>query len=187
MRYFKKFESEHIYLSPMNLEDLDMYTKWMNNLTVQVPLGNFASTYSLAREKEALEKMVKEDHMYAVVLKEGDRLIGNCSLFALNYQRGTAELGLFIGDEADRGKGYGPEMIEILLSYGFNLLGLNNIMLRVFAFNQRGIKAYEKSGFKVFGRRREAFKVGQKYYDEVFMDILASDFKSNLLDDLLPN
>lgn len=187
MRYFKKFEGKNIYLSPMNLEDLDMYTNWMNSLSVQIPLGNFASTYSLTREKEALEKMVKEDHMFAVVHKEGDRLIGNCSLFSVNYQRGVAEIGLFIGDESDRGKGYGPELIEILLSYGFKLLGLNNIMLRVFAFNKRGIKAYEKVGFKVFGIRREAYKLGQKCYDEVHMDILASEFTSDCLDGLLPD
>lgn len=186
MKYFKKLESQRLYLSPMNLEDLDMYTKWMNSLSVQLPLGNFTSTYSLAREKEALEGMLKRDHSFAVIDKEGDRLIGNCSLFDVDYQKGICELGIFIGEEEDRGKGFGPEVIDMLLGYGFKLLGLHNIMLRVFAFNKRGIKAYEKVGFKVFGTRHEAYKVGQKLYDEVYMEILVDDFKSDILDDLLP-
>ena len=32
MKYFKKIEGEKVYLSPMNLEDIEKYVKWMNDL-----------------------------------------------------------------------------------------------------------------------------------------------------------
>lgn len=46
--------------------------------------------------------------------------------------------------------------MELLLDYGFNALNLQNIMLEVFDYNKRAIKAYEKVGFKVIGKRRQA-------------------------------
>ena len=37
----------------------------------------------------------------------------------------------------------------MLLAYGFKILNLNNVMLKVFSFNQRAIRSYEKAGFRV--------------------------------------
>ena len=49
-----------------------------------------------------------------------------------------------------------PGKVRLLLDYGFNLLNLNSVMLGTFAFNQRAIRCYERVGFKVIGRRRQA-------------------------------
>ncbi len=37
MTYFKKIIGEKCYLSPMNIEDAEQYTRWMNDLR---PLHN---------------------------------------------------------------------------------------------------------------------------------------------------
>ncbi|MGB4722593.1 MAG: GNAT family protein, partial [Defluviitoga tunisiensis] len=73
-------------------------------------------------------------------------------------------------------KGYGTEAMELLLDYGFNALNLQNIMLEVFDYNKRAIKAYEKVGFKVIGKRRQAKFFNNKRYDIIFMDILKDEF-----------
>ncbi|HOQ75070.1 MAG TPA: GNAT family protein [Thermoclostridium sp.] len=186
MRYFSKLVGENILLSPINIDDLEQYTAWLNDLSITINLGNASTPISLASEKEFLEKLTREGHNYAIVLKENETLIGNCSLFNINPIHRTAETGIFIGDEKHRGKGYGTEAMMLLLAYGFKVLNLNNIMLKVFSFNQRAIKSYEKAGFRVIGRRSQAYQVNGKHYDEVFMEILAQDFRSTLLDDVLP-
>ena len=84
-----------------------------------------------------------------------------------------------IFDENKRSNGYGTESLRLLLDYGFNYLNLNNIHLGVKAFNERAIACYKKVGFKEYGRRREAYFLNGKYYDDVFMDILAREFKGN--------
>ena len=76
-------------------------------------------------------------------------------------------------------RGYGTEAVELLLGYGFNVLNLNNIMLTVFAFNKRALRCYEKAGFRVIGKRRKARFYAGRYHDEIFMDILAQEFKSS--------
>lgn len=186
MKYFRKMEGERLYLSPINMDDLEQYTAWMNDLYTTVRLGQASNAYSLISEKEILQKFIGEGHNYAIILKSNEMLIGNCSLFNINPIHRTAEVGIFIGDEKYRGQGYGAEALELLLAYGFKILNLNNIMLKVFSFNQRAIKSYEKVGFRIFGRRSQAYYVNGRYYDVIMMEALAQDFKSPLLDDVLP-
>lgn len=186
MKYFRKLEGERLFLSPISMDDLEQYTAWMNDLSTTVQLGNASTHVSLASEKEYLEKLIREGHNYAIILKSSEMLIGNCSLFNINPVHRTAEVGIFIGDEKHRGQGYGAEALELLLAYGFKILNLNNIMLKVFAFNQRAIRSYEKVGFRIFGRRSQAYYLNGKYYDVIMMEALAQDFKSSLLDDVMP-
>jgi RimJ/RimL family protein N-acetyltransferase len=86
--------------------------------------------------------------------------------------RQCAEVGLLIGEEENRSKGYGEEVLKLLLDYGFQYLNLNNVMLRVFSFNERAIQCYKKVGFKEMGRRRQSYYLKGKFHDEVYMDIL---------------
>jgi RimJ/RimL family protein N-acetyltransferase len=176
MRYFKKLVGERIYLSPMNTEDAEQYTAWLNDPAVAGNLGQYARAISLVGEQKALEEMAAGDHNYAIVGFLDDRLIGNISLMEINGVQRTAELGMFIGEDSDRGKGIGTEAIRLLLTYGFQWLNLQNIMLTVHADNARAIACYRKAGFTEFGRRRGAcFKDGQ-CVDLVYMDMLRGEF-----------
>ena len=175
MKYFKKIQGERLYMSPINPDDYEIYTKWMNDPKVVNGLGGYGKVYALLKEKECLEKMIKSGQNYAIVLNEGDELLGNISLMDVDSRERTAELGIFIGEEKNRGKGYGTEAIKIFLEYGFNTLNLQNIMLKVNSNNKSAIKSYEKVGFKVFGRRTKSVYENGKYYDTIYMEVLRED------------
>ena len=83
-----------------------------------------------------------------------------------------------IGDKKYWNQGLGTETIKLLLDFGFNIHNLNNIMLTVFDYNKRAQKVYEKTGFKLIGKRRKAKFYNGKYYDELFMDALVSEFRN---------
>ena len=34
MKYFKRLEGENVYLSPINVDDYQIYTKWLNNYNI---------------------------------------------------------------------------------------------------------------------------------------------------------
>lgn len=174
MKYFRKIPGKRVYLSPMNIEDAEIYVKWLSDLSTAENLGNAANTISLTSEKEWIEK---NSHLcqYAIVKSETDEVIGNCGFNSLDHIKQCGEVGLFIGDEENRNKGYGTEALKLLVTFGFDYLNLNNIMLKVFSFNERAIKCYEKVGFKEFGRRRQAYYLKGKYYDEIYMDIIRSE------------
>lgn len=176
MKYFKKIEGELCYLSPINTEDLLLYTKWMNDLEVTKNLGNYRYNFSLPAEKEALEKLAK-DHNYAIIDSVKDELIGNCGFFKIDHLERNAECGIFIGNKEYWDRGYGSEALKLLLSYGFDYLNLRNVMLKVFSFNQRAIKSYQKIGFKEIGRRRKTVTMNGIEHDDVYMDILNEEFR----------
>ena len=94
-------------------------------------------------------------------------------------------LGIVIGEKTYWNKGYGQEAITLLLDYGFTLLNLNSIMLGTFAFNERAINCYKCVGFKEIGRRRQARIIGESKYDGILMDILAEEFTSPYVRQLL--
>ena len=173
MKYFKKIEGEKVYLSPMNLEDIEKYVKWMNDFSTTDGLGSSSKVTTFESEKSWLiNNMDKKEQQFAIVLQETDKLIGNCGFCDINHLHQKGEVGLFIGEEENRSKGYGTEALSLLVEYGFNYLNLKNIMLKVFSFNERAIKSYEKVGFKVFGKRTEVYYLNGKWYDEYFMEIL---------------
>jgi len=177
MKYFKKVDGERVYLSPMNIEDVEIYTKWMNDFSVTDGLGMSARITSLESEKNYIESLTKHgEYQFAIVDKNTDALIGNGGFSNINHINKTAEVGLFIGEEDMRNKGLGTEALGLLVKYGFEYLNLNNIMLRVYSFNERAFKCYKKCGFKEFGRRHKALPLKNKWYDIVYMEILREDY-----------
>ena len=178
MRYFEKISGERLFLSPQNADDTETYTKWLNDPAVAEPLGGYSMMFDLAKVRKQLDGAAEGDNAqwYSIVLREGERLIGNVSLKDIDAVHRSATLGVFIGEAADRGQGYGAEATHLMLHYGFNTLNLHNIQLQVVASNEQAIACYKKAGFREFGRRREAEFHGGKYVDVVYMDILNSEF-----------
>ena len=175
MKYYKKLVGERIYLSPMNVEDAEIYVKWLNDFAVTDGIGTSNRVVSLEGERDWLS-LNSSQSQFAIIRAEDDKLIGNCGIQAIDQSRQCAEVGLFIGDEENRNKGYGQDVLNTLLNYGFNYLNLNNIMLKVFSFNEGAISCYKKVGFKEIGRRRQSYYLKGKFYDDVFMDILREEF-----------
>jgi len=176
MKYYKKIVGKRLYLSPIHTEDIEQYTAWINDSAISDALGNSSQLFTIEKEKATLEEMATSGHNFAIIREEDDKLLGNISFFDMHQISRNAQCGLFIGDEENRNKGYGQEALKLLLNYGFNTLNLNNVMLKVFSFNEMAISCYRKVGFKEIGRRRSNYYVNGEYHDDVFMDILASEF-----------
>lgn len=104
-------------------------------------------------------------------------MIGESLLMEIDQQHGTALFGITIGNKDYWGKGYGTEAARLVLDYGFRFLNLYNIGLITTSFNTRAIRAYQKIGFKEFGRRRGALLLNRQRYDDVYMDCLADEFE----------
>src|SRR5690606_306951 len=104
---------------------------------------------------------------------------------ASDARRGTAEYGIVIGEKDAWGKGYGTEATRLMLAYGFDVLGLQNIMLRVYANNPAGVRAYERAGFRKVGVLRNAMPLGRTRIDEIYMDAIPDDFPPSDLQTLL--
>jgi RimJ/RimL family protein N-acetyltransferase len=163
-----------------SVDDAGLWAKWDNDLRVTLPLGDEAYTLtSIDKELENIKNILQnQSPVFGILDCKSGRLIGRCMLFDIDRVNRSAMMGIVIGETDFWGLGYGQEATRLLLEYGFQLLNLNSIILGVFEYNQRAVACYKKVGFKEIGRRREARIIGEKKYDAILMDILASEFHS---------
>ena len=182
MKHYKKIIGKSIYLSPFSEDDYISFTEWINDYETSKYLDQYSKIFTLEDEKDFVEKARKDDKVYLSIIKlSNDELIGNISLMNIDHINKTATLGIMIGKNDEREKGYGTEAINLLLDYAFNHLNLNNIMLELLDTNERAKKCYLKCGFKDAGASREEIFLNGKYYDKLHMDILESEFEGDYI------
>ena len=176
MRYYPKLTGTKCFLSPVNPDDLEIYTTWLNDPEISVNLDWAQRVISLPTEREALDRICREGRTLAIVDITTQELLGNCGLGNVDLVNRAAEAGIFIGRKDLWGNGYGTDAMMLLLEYGFSYQNLTNIMLRAYAFNTRAVRCYEKCGFKAMGRRRKSHLLGGVAHDEIYMDITSDEF-----------
>ncbi|HEY3073126.1 MAG TPA: GNAT family protein [Candidatus Limnocylindrales bacterium] len=109
--------------------------------------------------------------------QEAGRLIGSCAFSQLDGDNGSALYHITLGEKDTWGHGYGTEATELMLEHAFEILGLHRIALSVFEFNERAVQSYLKVGFSVEGRARDAIWRDGRYWDEISMSVLDSDWQ----------
>lgn len=175
--YYKKLKGEKVYLSPLDADDFRLLTRWVNNLKTTIKTGTSTILMSEATEYKYLQSKENSSYQFGIVTEDGDDLIGTIELMDINNINKTSTVGLFIGDEENRGQGYGKEAMNLILDYGFNILNLNSIQLNVFSFNTAAYNMYKSVGFKDVGIRREAYIIADRKIDVIIMDIIKSEFE----------
>ena len=65
-----------------------------------------------------------------------------------------------------------------MLDHAFGTLGLHRIALAVFEFNERAIRAYTTCGFVIEGRARESIWRDGRWWDELSMSVLTSEWRA---------
>ena len=144
-------------------------------MEVLINLDTYAKNINVNERKTILENISKEHH-YSIIDLEKNEQVGKCAFTDIDHLNQSGEIGIYIGNKDYWNKGYGTEALTLLLDYGFKALNFHNIQLKVYSFNERAIKSYEKIGFKTFGKRREALLGGKERYDIIHMDILYDEF-----------
>jgi len=105
-----------------------------------------------------------------------DQLIGFTDLEVNHWSQRNAWIGIGIGPRAFWSKGYGTDAMRVLMRFAFTELNLERLTLNVFAYNERALRSYLKTGFQVEGRQRERLRRGSRRYDMIFMGILRDEW-----------
>jgi RimJ/RimL family protein N-acetyltransferase len=74
--------------------------------------------------------------------------------------------------------------VRLVLAYAFKELALHRVSARVLADNARAIRCYEKCGFTIEGRERQAALVAGEWHDDLIMGILEPDWRRTVSDAL---
>lgn len=190
--------AEKVYLRPITAADTAKIVTWRNkdfvrkNFIYQKP---FTEEGHMAWLREQIEPGHVAQFIICVAAEEGclrepdggtgnirpqngadekscgtDREIGSVYLRDIDRAAGTAEYGIFIGEEEALGRGYGTQAAKRMLEYGFDTLGLKKIFLRFVEGNAGARKSYEKAGFRMIENRRETVGLEQGKREVFFME-----------------
>jgi RimJ/RimL family protein N-acetyltransferase len=113
---------------------------------------------------------------YTIVELPQWRQIGFTTFSSLDADNGSVLFHITIGERDAWGRGLGTETTSLMLSHAFERLALHRVGLTVFSYNMRAIRAYEKAGFRIEGRLRDAIVRDGRYFDEIQMGVLASEW-----------
>jgi RimJ/RimL family protein N-acetyltransferase len=102
-------------------------------------------------------------------------LVGRAALFSVDDLARSGEVGLSVLP-GHQGKGYGRDVLRVLLGYGFRSRNLRRIHLQTLASNEPALRAYRAAGFVEEGRRREHAWVEGRYDDVVLMSVLRPEW-----------
>ena len=69
-----------------------------------------------------------------------------------------------------------------MLGFAFDGLGLHRVELDVLSVNTRALSLYENLGFRVEGRRRDAYRDGERWCDAIDMGLLEDEYRAGQLD-----
>ncbi|MFJ7744630.1 GNAT family N-acetyltransferase [Peribacillus sp. NPDC097295] len=113
---------------------------------------------------------------FAICLLENDEIIGDLALLEIDQDNKKAGFRISLHSRNNVNKGYGTEATQLAQTFAFEELTLNRLQIEVFSHNIRGIKAYEKAGFKTEGILRQSLYYNDTYSDEVIMAMLREDY-----------
>jgi RimJ/RimL family protein N-acetyltransferase len=177
---FGEGASPRIRFRGLERSDLPLLQEWVNEPAVRRGISLYLPM-SMAREELWFDEMLKrppDEQPFAVDRKQGRswQLLGTCGLFDIDWISRKAEIGIMIGDKRQWNKGYGTEAMRLILKHGFETLNMHRLYLRVFADNPNAIRTYEKAGFVLDGRLRQAHFADGVYKDDLLMSVLRPEW-----------
>ena len=175
---------DQVRLRAIEKGDLPFYVKWLNDPEVRRGLS-LIMPLSMAEEEEWFANTLKRspyERPLAIEIQPDPQkdlwvFVGNCGLIEIDWQNRLAEIGIHIGEKSFWNQGFGTKVMRLMLKHGFENLNLHRIWLRVFENNQRALRAYEKAGFTLEGKFREAQFIEGKYVDVMIMSMLQSEWQ----------
>ena len=145
-------QRKQIYLRPMEISDTEQIVNWRNRDFVR---KNFIyqDSFTIEGHLRWIRTQVEPGYVvqFIICLPEG-REIGSVYFRDIDREAGTAEYGIFIGEEDALGCGYGTAAAKAALDYAFAKLHLKKIFLRFLADNIGARRSYENAGFRMTDR-----------------------------------
>ena len=176
------FSGKLARLSAFDPEEMSRaFTRWSLNSEYVRLLNSSArpmqSAKSMAKSMEKeLEELSVENYYFSIRTLAEDKLIGEIDLGVVNWPGRDAFVGLGIGETEYWSKGYGTDVMNVLLRFAFTEINLRRVTLTVFEYNPRAIRSYEKAGFRHEGRLRGLLNREGRRWDELFMGILREEW-----------
>lgn len=172
---------EKVRLRATTAEDLELLARWWNEPDVALFQQTRIVQQPETQIRELFASWARNDSPgavgYSVIRTDDGTVAGHITLHSLTLPARIATLGIILGPPA-QGQGLGEEAVSLMLRLAFEEMGARKVELGVFSFNDRAIRLYRKLGFTVEGRRRDSILHRGRFYDEISMGLLETEYRA---------
>jgi len=162
-----------ITLGPIFPADFPALLRWQDDF--EAASQNHSYRPPVWKNEEEFWFNVGKDpsRVYFAVRKVREQaIIGYVQIWNIEAVHRSAIIGIRIGDEANRGRGYGMEALRLTVKYCWNQLNITRISLCALETNHRAIRVYAANGFEKEGVLRRALFIEGKWTDLILMSLL---------------
>lgn len=171
-----------IYLTRLDAANAETIRSWINDpethrwmMGGHIPISSAEETAFI--ESTEAEVAARTAFRFEVHAADDGRLLGVCGIEHVNLVHRHGEVGLFIGSAAERGRGFGADILKTLMRFAFDTLGLHSLRIMVVDGNERAHALYTRVGFCVTGRDRESLYLDGAFRDLIALDMLETEYR----------
>ncbi len=169
---------ENISLAPLNINHVEQYTAWENDIRVRVYARN-AQPMTIEQYKKEIEPKgegAKKAIFMEIWHNSDNKAIGNCGYSNIRWFDRICLMGLQIGEPEYWGQAYATEATSLLIDYGFKELNFHKIYAYIFTPNVASWKCAEKNGLTREAILKKDVYINGKYEDTLVYSILKEDW-----------
>lgn len=163
-------ESDHIILSPIDTNNINLYHEFINiqQNDIFTEHAEFPHSLDSLVNYINLKTNTSRSILLGMYLRDTLTHIGNIELDNINLIHGTAEYKILL-DYRSTKRGFAYEASKLLMNHAFNKLNLHKITLGVNVENLSAIKLYKKLGFSEEALLKEELLKGGRRIDLIRM------------------
>ncbi len=113
----------------------------------------------------------------AVLLKQGERLIGNCGIRINDPDLREANIGYELASD-QWGQGYATEAAQAILRFGFDELGMHRVWAETIVENIGSARVLRKLGMRLEAHEREKEWIKDRWHDRLTYAILDHEWQA---------
>lgn len=157
--------------------DLSTLQKWRNSSEIWLYNTQYV-LLNMVNQQQWYEQIMqkKSDRIMFMVTNKLGKPIGVCGLIHIDLKDKIASIAIIIGEKEYQNKGFGTEILQMLVDYGFNQVRIHRIEAEVFAYNQASTKLFEKMNFKQEVILRDSLWRNGKWWDILILSILQNEY-----------
>jgi len=176
-----QIETERLILRMWNRSDAAQLYDYAKDPDVG-PNAGWKPHANVGESRMIIDTLFRTNETWAIVEKETGVVVGSIGLEPDKYRPGvqSREMGYSLA-KSRWGKGYMTEAAKKLISYAFDVLSLQILMIRTSETNIRSQRVIEKCGFKYEGTLRRAYRMYDGNIREVrCYSMLREEYLKNL-------
>lgn len=167
----------YIDLRPVVAADLALLRQWERDVRIADALGTRASAFD-SREtvEQELDRLLRSPRVKLLAIHNKDgQVVGFLRLNDLDLVTRKATIRVFVAPDY-QGRGLGTDALRTLASFCFREMGLHRLGLVVREDNVGALRLYERLGFIVEGRERDAIWAGGHWVSFLHLGLLAGEW-----------